>query len=113
MLLDDQATQIFATSTARGAFTQAGSDDAAFHGHIHRLSRIADDDAEFVSPAEMLCDLVNDNKAYTASLRKAHEVADKHNDAATTSILEVYIDEFERRTWFLFEASRGADRTGH
>jgi starvation-inducible DNA-binding protein len=61
----------------------------------------------------MLSDLVHDNKEFTAFLRKAHEVADKHNDAATTSILEVYIDESERRTWFLFEASRGADRSGH
>ena len=114
LLLDDQATQIFATIDPLAERSRKlGQTTLRSIGHIHRLSRIADNDAEFVSPAEMLCDLVNDNKAYTASLRKAHEVADKHNDAATTSILEVYIDEFERRTWFLFEASRGADRTGH
>ena len=114
LLLDDQATQIFATIDPLAERSRKlGQTTLRSIGHIHRLSRIADNDAEFVSPAEMLCDLVNDNKAYTASLRKAHEVADKHNDAATTSILEVYIDKSERRTWFLFEASRGADRTGH
>ena len=114
LLLDDQATQIFATIDPLAERSRKlGQTTLRSIGHIGRLSRIADNDAEFVSPAEMLCDLVNDNKAFTESLREAHGVADKHNDAATTSILEVYIDEFERRTWFLFEASRGADRTGH
>ncbi len=82
-------------------------------GNIAKLSRIKDNDAGFVSPADMLDELVKDNKAFTSYLRAAHEVADEHNDSATTSVLEVYIDEAERRTWFLFEASRGADASGH
>jgi starvation-inducible DNA-binding protein len=114
LLLDDQATQIFATIDPLAERSRKlGQPTLRSIGHIGKLSRIADNDSEFVSPAEMLSDLVHDNKEFTVFLRRAHEVADKHNDAATTSILEVYIDESERRTWFLFEASRGADRTGH
>ena len=114
LLLDAQASQIFATIDPLAERSRKlGRTTLRSIGHIGKLSRIADNDLEFVSPAEMLSDLVSDNKEFTSYLRKAHEVADAHNDAATTSILEVYIDESERRTWFLFEASRGADRSGH
>ncbi len=114
LLLDDQGEQIFATIDPLAERSRKlGRTTLRSIGHIAELSTIKDDDREFVSPADMLLELVNDSKNYTKSLRKAHEVANEHNDSATTSILEVYIDESERRTWFLFEASRGADATGH
>lgn len=114
LLLDEQGAQIFATIDPLAERSRKlGQPTLRSIGNIAKLSRIRDNDAEFVSPADMLEELLNDNKAFTASLRAAHEVASGHNDCATTSILEVYLDESERRTWFLFEASRGADRTGH
>ncbi len=82
-------------------------------GHISQLQSIKDNDERFVGPNEMLRELMNDNKAVAAAMRKAHEVCDKHEDVASASLLENYIDETERRTWFLFEASRKADATGH
>jgi starvation-inducible DNA-binding protein len=75
-------------------------------GHIGRLQRIADNDAEFVDATDMLRELHKDNKSLVESLRAAHEVADKADDYATTSLIEVWIDEAERRAWFLFEATR-------
>jgi starvation-inducible DNA-binding protein len=114
LLLDEQGEQIFATIDPLAERSRKlGERTLRSIGHIAKLSRIKDNDAEFVAPADILDELVADNRAFTASLRAAHGVASDHNDSATTSILEVYIDESERRTWFLFEASRGADRTGH
>jgi starvation-inducible DNA-binding protein len=114
LLLDDQATQIFATIDPLAERSRKlGQTTLRSIGHIARLARVADDDSEFVSPANMLLELVNDNREFTSNLRVAHEVAEERKDAATTSILEIYLDESERRTWFLFEASRGADRSGH
>jgi starvation-inducible DNA-binding protein len=75
-------------------------------GHIAKLQRVTDNDAEFMAATDMLRELMEDNKAFTVSMRDAHEIADSNNDAATTSILEVFIDETEKRTWFLFEATR-------
>ena len=75
-------------------------------GHIAKLQRIADNDEEFVGPTEMLRELHGDNKAFVESLRAAHEVTSKANDYATTSLIEIWIDEAERRSWFLFEATR-------
>ena len=75
-------------------------------GHIARLQRINDNDQEFVPARDMLLELHSDNKALVESLRAAHEVASKANDYATTSLIEVWIDEAERRAWFLFEATR-------
>ena len=75
-------------------------------GHITKLKRIADNDAEYVAPADMLRELMEDNKAFTANMREAHEAASRNNDSATTSLLENFIDETEKRTWFLFEATR-------
>ncbi len=75
-------------------------------GEISRNQRILDNDAPFVTPQDMLAELREDNGALAKSFRAAHEVADEHGDVATTSQLEVYIDETERRTWFLNEASR-------
>jgi starvation-inducible DNA-binding protein len=80
-------------------------------GHVAKLQRITDNDADFVPPADMLRELMEDNKAFTVSMREAHEIADHNNDAATTSLLETFIDETEKRTWFLFEATRMTNRS--
>jgi len=82
-------------------------------GHIAKLQSIEDNDADYVSPGAMLRELMNDNKAVIARMREAHELCDKHDDVATASELEVFIDGAERRCWFLFEASHTADRSGH
>jgi starvation-inducible DNA-binding protein len=82
-------------------------------GDIGRTQRLPDNDADFVSPRDMLLELLRDNRAMARAMREAHELCDEHEDVATASILEVYIDETERRAWFLFEASRDADDTGH
>jgi starvation-inducible DNA-binding protein len=77
------------------------------------MQRVLDNDAEFVQPLDMLAELREDNKVLAAALREAHNVCDEHRDIATASLIEVWIDETERRTWFLFEASRRGDTTGH
>jgi starvation-inducible DNA-binding protein len=81
-------------------------------GEIAKLQTIKDNDKDFVSPAEMLTELMNDNKLVIKRMRTAHEIADKHEDVATASILENFIDQAEKRNWFLFEASRSASE-GH
>ena len=82
-------------------------------GHIARTQRVLDNDADYVQPLDMLAELREDNKTLASSLREAHNVCDEHRDIATASLIEVWIDETERRTWFLFEASREGDSTGH
>jgi starvation-inducible DNA-binding protein len=82
-------------------------------GHIAKLQRIKDNDKNYVPAIDMLLELMNDNKAQIRHMRAAHEVADKHEDVATASLLENFIDEAEKRCWFLFEASRQAERSGH
>ncbi len=82
-------------------------------GDIARTQRVLDNDAEYVDPLDMLAELREDNKALTARLREVHGVCDEGRDVATASLIEVWIDETERRTWFLFEASRRGDATGH
>jgi starvation-inducible DNA-binding protein len=82
-------------------------------GHIARTQRILDNDAAYVQPLDMLAELRDDNRGLASSLREAHNVCDEHRDIATASLIEVWIDEAERRTWFLFEASRRGDATGH
>jgi starvation-inducible DNA-binding protein len=108
LLLDEQAEQIFAaTDEIAERVRKIGGTTLRSIGQIGRLQRIRDNDAEFVAPLDMLRELMNDNKALAAHMRDAHAVADEHEDVATTSLLETFIDEAERRTWFLFEASRG------
>jgi starvation-inducible DNA-binding protein len=75
-------------------------------GHIGRMQRIQDNDADFVTPLDMLAELRDDNKQLEAFMREVHELSEEHGDVATTSLLETWMDEVERRTWFLFEASR-------
>ena len=107
LLLDEQSEQIFAiTDDIAERIRKIGGLTLRSIGNIARLQTIEDNDADFVAPLDMLRELMNDNKALVASMREAHEIADKHEDCATTSVLENFIDQAERRTWFLFEASR-------
>ena len=82
-------------------------------GEVDRLKRVEDNDAEYVEPADMLAELREDNQALVHRLREARTTCEEHEDVATTSLIEVWIDETERRTWFLFEATRHQDSTGH
>jgi starvation-inducible DNA-binding protein len=107
LLLDEQSDQIFAiTDDIAERVRKIGGLTLRSIGHIERLQSLEDNDEDFVPPLDMLRELMNDNKALVASMRQAHEIADKHEDVATTSLLENFIDQAERRTWFLFEASR-------
>jgi starvation-inducible DNA-binding protein len=107
LLLDEQGDQIFAmTDELAERVRKIGGTTLRSIGHIAKLQRIRDNDQDFVAAVDMLHELMNDNKAFTASMRQAHEVASKAGDVATTSLLENFIDETEKRTWFLFEATR-------
>ena len=107
LLLDEQATQIFATTdTIAERVRKIGGTTLRSIGHIGRLQRLLDNDAEFVSPGGMLAELRDDNRQLTGYLRQTHALWDEHNDVATASLIEVWIDEAEQRTWFLFEATR-------
>ena len=107
LLLDEQAEQIFATTDeiAERARKIGGATLRSI-GDIAKHQTIKDNDATFVTPNDMLRELMTDNKAVAHAMRKAHDLADKHGDAATASLLENFLDATERRTWFLFEASR-------
>jgi len=114
LLLDEQADQIFAmTDPIAERVRKLGGRTITSIGDISRQQRVLDNDAEYVEPDDMLAELMDDNKSLTTRLREAHDVCDEHDDVATTSLIEVWIDETERRTWFLFEASRRADSTAH
>ena len=114
VMLDEQADQIYAMADPIAErVRKLGGSTLRSIGHIGRLQRITDNDADFVDPSDMLAELREDNKTLAARLREAHEVCDEHHDIATASLIEVWIDETERRTWFLFEASRPGDATGH
>jgi len=107
LLLDEQADQIFATTDdiAERARKIGGTTIRSI-GHIARLKRVEDNDADFVTPMDMLAELRDDNKQLTANMRETHDLTDERGDVATTSLLENWIDEAERRTWFLYEATR-------
>jgi starvation-inducible DNA-binding protein len=114
LLLDEHANQIFAmTDPIAERIRKIGGLTIRSIGHVARLQRVLDNDAEYVEPEDMLAELREDNKTLTAGLREAHGVCEDHNDVATTSLIESWIDETERRTWFLFEVARRADSTGH
>ena len=114
LLLDEQGEQIFETTDdiAERVRKIRGTTLRSI-GHISKVQTLTDNDDAFVGPNEMLRELMADNKAVAAAMRKAHELCEEHKDAASASLLEIYIDETEKRTWFLFEASRKADATGH
>ncbi len=114
LLLDEQADQLFAmTDPIAERIRKVGGPTLRSIGHISRTQRVLDNDAEYVQPLDMLAELRDDNKALAARLRETHNVCDEHRDIATASLIEVWIDETERRTWFLFEASRQGDPSGH
>lgn len=113
LLLDEQSDQIFAMSDPIAErVRKLGGMTVRSIGHVGRLQRVLDNDAEYVEPADMLAELLDDSKTLAARLREAHSICDEHNDVATASLIEVWIDETERRSWFLFEGTRRRDSTG-
>jgi starvation-inducible DNA-binding protein len=113
LLLDEQSDQIFAmTDPIAERVRKIGGQTLRSIGNIARLQRVQDNDAEYVSPLDMLAELREDNKQLAASLRETHGVCDEAEDVASASLIEVWIDETERRTWFLFEATRHGDEAG-
>jgi starvation-inducible DNA-binding protein len=114
LLLDEHSAQIFAmTDDLAERVRKIGGTTLRSIGHIARLQRLEDNDADFVTPLDMLAELRDDNKQFTDSLREAHGVCDEHGDVASASLIENWIDEAERRTWFLFEATQHGEAAGH
>jgi starvation-inducible DNA-binding protein len=108
LLLDEQAEQLFAmTDPIAERIRKIGGLTLRSIGHISRIQRVLDNDAEYVEPLDMIAELADDNKTMAARLREAHNVCDEHRDVASASLIEVWIDETERRTWFLSEIKRG------
>ena len=109
LMLDEQGDQIFATTDALAERARkVGGTTLRSIGHIARLQRLADNDADFVTPEDMLAELADDNRQMVGFLRAAHAVCEENKDVASTSAIEVWIDEAERRAWFLFECTRSA-----
>jgi starvation-inducible DNA-binding protein len=106
LLLDEQGDQIFAmTDPIAERARKIGGTTLRSIGHIARLQRLADNDAEYVEPQDMLAELKDDNIRLTSAMREVHNTCDEYGDVATASLLEVWIDETERRSWFLYEAT--------
>jgi starvation-inducible DNA-binding protein len=109
LLLDEQADQLYAmTDPIAERIRKTGGSTLRSIGHIARMQRIQDNDADYVDPLDMLAELREDNQTLAARLREVHDMVDEHRDIATASLIENWIDETERRTWFLFESSRRA-----
>jgi len=109
LMLDDQGEQIFAmTDAIAERARKLGGTTVRSIGQISRFQRIVDNDAETVEPLDMIAELRDDNAMLTQTMREVHELCDGAGDVATASLLENWIDETERRTWFLFECGRGA-----
>ncbi len=107
LLLDEQADQIFAmTDPIAERARKIGGTTLHSIGQIARQQRLLDNDADFVPPGTMLAELRDDNRQLTSILREVHALCEEHGDVATASLVEVWIDETERRTWFLFESAR-------
>jgi len=110
LLLDEQATQLYAmTDPIAERIRKTGGTTLRSIGHISRIQRIKDNDAVYVDPLDMLAELREDNVTLAARLREVHGVVDEHRDIATASLIETWIDETEKRTWFLFESTRTGD----
>jgi starvation-inducible DNA-binding protein len=108
LLLDEHSDQLYAmTDPIAERIRKLGGLTIKSIGQISRIQRILDNDADYVDPADMIAELAEDNQTLTARLREAHNVCDEHRDVATASLIEVWIDETERRTWFLSEIKRG------
>lgn len=114
LLLDEQADQLFAmTDPIAERIRKLGEPTLKSIGHIARTQRVLDNDADYVEPGGMLSELAEDNRMLVARLRETHGVCDDCRDIASASLIENWIDESEERTWFLFEAGRRQDSTGH
>jgi starvation-inducible DNA-binding protein len=110
LLLDEQADQLYAmTDPIAERIRKTGGSTLRSIGHITRIQRVKDNDAEYVDPLDMLAELREDNQELAARLREVHSMVDEHRDIGTASLIESWIDETERRTWFLFESSRRGD----
>jgi starvation-inducible DNA-binding protein len=107
LMFDEQAEQIFATTDEIAErVRKVGGLTIHSIGEISRLQRVSDNDADYVDPLDMVAELRSDNQALVAALRETHELCDEENDVATASLLENWIDQAERRVWFLYETSR-------
>jgi starvation-inducible DNA-binding protein len=114
LLFDDQAAEIFATiDELAERVRKLGAKTVHSIGEIAKLQTIKDNNQDFVAPADMLRELMEDNKTVIKAMRAAHDIADKHEDVATASILENFIDQAEKRNWFLFEAAQTGTDGGH
>ena len=114
LLLDDHGDELFAmTDVIAERVRKVGGNTLRSIGDISRQQRIADNDAPYVAPDDMLAELRDDNQRFIGAMREAHDVCEEHNDVATASLLENYIDEAEKRVWFLYEIGRRGDPTGH
>jgi starvation-inducible DNA-binding protein len=113
VMLDEQGAQILAMADpAAERVRKIGAATLRSIGQIARLQRIPDNDADYVEPSDMLAELRDDNLALASRLRETHELCDGHRDWASTSLIETWIDETERRVWFLFECGRSLDSGG-
>jgi len=113
LLLDEQSEQIFAlTDPLAERVRKIGGTTLRSIGQISRLQRVLDNDADYVTPLDMLAELRDDNKQLAAHMRETHGLCDEHNDVASASLLETWVDEAERRTWFLYEATRSGEPDG-
>ena len=109
LMLDEQATQLFEmTDPLAERCRKLGGPTLRSIGQISRTQRVLDNDAEYVDPMDMLAELRDDNRTLAANLRQAHDLCNEHRDIASASLLETWIDETEKRTWFLFESTRNA-----
>jgi starvation-inducible DNA-binding protein len=114
LMFDEQAAEIFAmTDPLAERARKIGGTTLRSIGHIARQQRLLDNDAGYVEPADMLAELLDDNKQLAAFMRQTHDLSDDHDDVATESLLEEFIDQTEKRIWFLFETSRGMQTSGH
>ena len=113
-LLDDQGDAIFATTDPLAErVRKLGKKTVHSMGEMIKISHLKENDAPFVAPLDMLRELMSDNKKMAAAMRETHDLCDEHDDVATASLLEEYIDATELRTWFLFETIQGSDQSGH
>jgi len=113
LLLDEQGDQLLSTTDVIAErVRKIGGATLRSIGHIARLQRVSDNDADYVTPLDMLAELREDNARLAARLRETHGLCDEHGDVAAASFIEIWIDEDERRTWFLFEASRAGEAAG-
>jgi starvation-inducible DNA-binding protein len=114
LMFDEQADQLFAmTDPIAERVRKIGGSTLKSIGDIKRQQRVLDNDADYVDPEDMLAELCEDNKTLAARLREAHNVCEEFRDIATASLIEIWIDETERRTWFLFESSQRGMTGGH